>query len=179
MRLTKPLVNIDAGWLFIIAGMTMIVAAMIIPPQMQLHDLEQRVASLRVQEHRSHERLRAYSDFLATLEEGDEVLIRRLVAAQLNLIPQNEQAVLVAASASEPVTTWIETTVSVPPHRRDGYTRSRLVDLVIGPDRQWVLGGSCVCLFMGLLLGRGWGSERHSRPPRRVNSGGNPDEASD
>jgi len=158
MRLTKPVVVVDPGWLFIIAGLMMIASAMLIPPQMQLHSLRQKVGSLRVQEHRSHERLRAYSDFLATLEEEDAVLLKRLVAAQLNLIPQSEVPLLVAASAAEPVTTWIESTVRVPPHAASEFPRTRLVDLVTGPDRQWVLGGACVCLFMGILLGPAWGS---------------------
>jgi hypothetical protein len=158
MRLTKPVVVVDPGWLFIIAGLMMIAAAMLIPPQMQLHELRQKVGSLHVQEHRSHERLRAYSDFLATLEEEDQVLLKRLVAAQLNLIPQSEVPVLVAASAAEPVTTWIESTVRVPPHVTSEFPHTRLVDLVTGPDRQWVLGGACVCLFMGILVGPAWGN---------------------
>lgn len=160
MRLTKPVVVVDPGWLFIVAGLTMIAVAMLIPPQMQLHELQQKVAALRLSEHRSHERLRAYSDFLATLEEEDEVLIKRLVAAQLNLIPRDEVPVLVAASAAEPVTTWIESTVRVPSLAPSEFPQTRLVDLVTGPDRQWVLGGSCVCLFMGILLGPGLGSRQ-------------------
>jgi hypothetical protein len=160
MRITKPLVVIDPGWLFIIAGLAMIASAMLIPPHEQLHELREQVASLDTQEDRSHARLRAYSDFLSTLDEEDEVLLKRLVAAQLNLIPSNEVPVLVAASATEPVTTWIESTVREEPHIPSEYPRTRLADLVTGPDRQWVLGGSCICLFMGILLGPGWAARR-------------------
>jgi len=155
MRVTRPLVRIDPGWLFIVAGLTMVFAIILIPPQIQLHTMRQRLDLLRAEEAAAIDRLRAYSDFIVALDEGEEVLIRRLAAAQLNRIRADESPVLIAASANQPVTEWIESTVERPAVLTRPYPQTRLTDLVTGPHRHWALAASALCLFIGLVLGPG------------------------
>lgn len=153
MRVTRPLVRLDPGWLFIAAGLVMVCAAVLIPPQRQLAEMRDQLGLLREHERVGVERLRAYAEFIERLEQGDPVLLRRLAAAQLNLAPAGDVPILAAGSAAAPVTEWIEATVPPVEFRPHDPVQSDLVELVTGEHRHWVLAGSIAALFIGLLLG--------------------------
>lgn len=153
MRVTRPLVRLDPGWLFIAAGLVMVWAAVLIPPQRQLEELRDQLGRLREHERVGVERLRAYAEFVDRLDQGDQTLLRRLAAAQLNLAPIGDIPILAAGSAAAPVTEWIEATVPPVEFQSTDPVRSDLVDLVTGEHRHWVLAGSIAALFIGLLLG--------------------------
>jgi len=160
-RSARPLIPVDPGWLFVLAGLIMAGAVILIPPQVQLSDMQTQLGRLEAEEAQTIDRLRAFSDFLATLEDEDPALTRRLAAAQLNLVRQGETPILMARSASAPVTDWIEATVDPRPIVTSDAPTSRLGRLVTGEHRAWVLGAAILCLFVGLVLSGG--RDRHSR----------------
>jgi hypothetical protein len=151
-RLEHLLALLDPGWLFIIAGLAMCAAAIIVPAQADLGQLRQQVTELREEEAMLAARLRAHAGFLDDLHRGDSALVRRLAAAQLNVVPEGERPVLLVRSASASVADWIEATVREEPLDRPEPRPTVLRRLTEGSQRLWVLGGSVFCVFVGLLL---------------------------
>jgi hypothetical protein len=166
-RSARPLIPIDPGWLFVLAGLIMAGAVILIPPQVQLSDMQAQLGRLEAEEAQTIDRLRAFSDFLATLEDEDPALTRRLAAAQLNLVRQGETPILMARSASAPVTDWIEATVEPRPLVTSDPPTSRLSRLVTGEHRAWALGAAILCLFVGLVLSGGAASQSRAEPRKQ------------
>ena len=79
-------------------------------------------------------------------------LVRRLAAAQLNLIPQGDTPVLLVAAANSPVTDWIDATVTTDIRPEKLKAASMLSRLANGPHRLWLFGGGIMSVFVGLLL---------------------------
>jgi hypothetical protein len=152
-RTADPLARLDPGWLFVIAGLVMCAAAITVPAQSDLLQLRRQLAVLRDEETLLAARLRAHAAFLDDLCEAEPALVRRLAAAQLNLVPEGERPVLMVRSTSASVGDWIESTVRELPIERSERPASLLSRLTEGRQRLWVLGGSVFCVFVGLLLG--------------------------
>lgn len=167
MRRVRPLFDPDPGWLFLIAGLAMICAAVILPVHRQLHELRQQVASLEAEEQTSLGRLKAHAAFRDLLAQEDPTLMARLAASQLNMIRRGERAVLIATTSDAPLTDWVDATVLPVKSDATPYPESRLVRLVTGDKRQWVLAASAFCIFAGLVLG----PARESRRRRASESG--------
>lgn len=160
----------DAGWLFVVAGVAICAAGLLIPAQRDLADIRQKRDALRHEEVVANERLTAHSVFLADIEREDPLLVRRLAAAQLNLMPKGDTPVLLASSGQSAVTTWIDATVMVPPVAIGasgggggggaGGAGSPLARLATGPYRLWLLSGGALAVFLGLLLDPSIGKAR-------------------
>ncbi|MFO0784897.1 MAG: hypothetical protein U0573_01000 [Phycisphaerales bacterium] len=78
---------IDPGWLFILAGLTLLLSSALIPAAEQVRQARwQRDRALLVEQHRA-ERIKRYEEFTAALETGEKSLVMSLAASQLNQIP--------------------------------------------------------------------------------------------
>ncbi len=152
MKIAHALWRLDPGWLFVLAGLALCSAGILIPAQSDLRAINDQLQDLREAEVVAASRLQAHQDFLVDLERQDPALIRRLAAAQLNLVPQGETPLLVTPSVHAPVTDWIDATVRVdqdePPPQRE----SILSRLSCGPERVWLLAAGALSLFVGLLI---------------------------
>lgn len=153
MNASRPLFDFDAGWLFIAAGLAILVAAIILPAQRQLHDLHEQVRTLQVEERTALERLRAHAAFRDLLEREDPALMARLAASQLNLIRRGDRLVLLASTSDAPLTDWIDATVKAGPVESRPHIDSRLMRLVTGDHRHWVVAAAFFCVFLGVMLG--------------------------
>lgn len=151
-QVCQPLFLLDPGWLFIGVGMVVIAAVLLIPAAEQRHAASEQQRALAVREQLAIERLRSYSQFLAALDSGDVQVQRRLAAAQLNLVPTGMQMIVRSRSATDPVTAWIDDTITLKPYNVQPFPQSTLVALAGGKSRQWMLGGAGLCLFVGLLV---------------------------
>ncbi|MFM1805317.1 MAG: hypothetical protein RL136_2196, partial [Planctomycetota bacterium] len=156
------LFRFDPGWPFLIAGLALIVSAVLIPAQRELHDLEQRLAVHRAHEERSNAELLAYHQFLADIARGDERLLERLVRAQLNRMPKEERPLLLMPSANETVPHWIESSVTVEIPEVVPYPDTLLSRIATGPRRLWVLASGAFLVFLGVMFAPGGGSARRS-----------------
>lgn len=170
-RLEQLLALLDPGWLFIIAGLAMCAAAIIVPAQTDLGQLRQQLGELEEEEAMLAARLRAHAGFLDDLHRGDSALVKRLAAAQLNVVPEGERPVLLVRSASASVADWIEATVREQPLARPESSSSALGRLTEGPQRLWLLGGSVFSVFVGLLLSPSASRRRASQPSVREPAG--------
>ncbi len=147
--------NLDPGWLFLVAGLTICVAGILAPAQLKLQATRRQLARLGDQVVISTARFDAQREFLRNLHDRDPVLIRRLAASQLNLMPAGEHPLLVASTQTARVTDWIEATLprrSAEPQRGP---ESLLVRLSTGAGRLWFLATGVLCVLVGLLLGAG------------------------
>jgi hypothetical protein len=151
--LFRPLFRVDPGWPFVLAGLALLIAAIIIPAQRELHDLRNEQRAIDAQESRVYARLQAYDGLLADLQSGDPELVRRLSIAQLNQIPSGEQSFLLTPGMNQTVAQWIDESVPDAAPRVDVYPDTLLGRLAFGPNRLWMIAGAAFLLFVGLLLG--------------------------
>lgn len=157
MARQKP--GIDTGLLFVVPGAAIIAAAVLIPPADDLALIEQQRSELRGQ--LEHESLRsaAYASFIEAVDQGDPALVRRLAAAQLNLIPATADPVAMIIESSmgldASVDQWIEETLpSVGVAERgvgEAAADTRLRRLATGPNRVYTMLAGMLVIFIGLL----------------------------
>jgi len=84
----RALFTLDAGWLFVIAGLAVIGAAVLIPAFDDLDEARwQRDRAVMIEKHRT-QRLERYAEYIAAVDRRDENVVRALVAEQLNKVPQ-------------------------------------------------------------------------------------------
>ena len=144
---------IDPGWLFVIAGLAICAAVILIPAQTDLDSLRRQLDELQRKDSVISARLRAHSAFLDDLDRGDPQLVRRLAASQLNLVPEGHKPLLLSTSPRICVADWIDSTVEEIPASRTRPRESTLSRLATGRHSLWLLGGSVLCLFIGVILG--------------------------
>lgn len=155
MRSRGPMLRLDPGWLFVLAGLAACAAGILVPAQQDLWALRGQLAQLGDHETISDAQLSAHAEFLRQLHHGDPTLIRRLAAAQLNLMPQGETALLLASSRTEKVTDWIDATVQPQTQQPAPRSDSLLTRITNGPYRLWIFANGVLCVFVGLLLDSG------------------------
>lgn len=148
-----PLFRLDPGWPFVIAGLLLLAAGILIPGHRELLELKGELVRQETREEVAFERLRAYDEFLSGVRESDPEVIRRLAMAHLNKIPAGEESLLLTPGMNRTVGEWVEAsipdrTVVVPP-----YPDTVLARWAIGPGRLWLLGAAVTLLFAGFVLG--------------------------
>ena len=147
-----PLFRIDPGWPFVIAGLLLLVAGVLIPAQRDLQELRNTLEIHRALEDQSIRQLAAYDRFLNDLEHGDEQLVGRLAASQLNLMPKDERSMLLVPTLNATVTQWIEDSEPAILPNPPAYPDTLLSRLATGPRRLWVLACGAFLVFIGLML---------------------------
>lgn len=84
-----PAAILDPGWLFVIAGVALIGASLLIPAADDLAEARHlRDRALAIEQHRL-ERLTRHEEFLEGLQAKDQTLALSLAASQLNQIPSD------------------------------------------------------------------------------------------
>ena len=144
--------RMDAGWFFVIGGLTLCVAGVLLPAQRDLESLQRQRDRLRYEEEFVEARLAARGVFLQQLESHEPTLIRRLAASQLNLIPHDEQPVLISSSLNDDVIHWVDATVKPAPPTNSLPLTTTLSRLMNGRYRLWLLVAGIVSAFLGLLI---------------------------
>lgn len=154
---------IDPGWLFMIAGMGVLAAVVLIPAAQNLQKARwQRDRALAVEKHRQ-ERITRYEEYLAALDEQDPSLVLSLAESQLNQIPEDRAVVRgsqggLLGSRSQDLSVFPG--LEPPPLKLPEYhpVDSELSRLVTAPGtRRWMILGGAVCVLVGLLpASRGW-----------------------
>lgn len=156
-----PISYLDPGWLYLLGGIALIAATILIPAIRDLDDVRhQRDRALALEQHRL-ERLRRYGDYLAALERREPALVMALAASQLNKIPQGRTLILESFDPSSPsasVFPALEPPPPALPERR--HPDSVLYSWTTSERaRPWLLAAGGVCMLMG-LMSRG-DPERH------------------
>jgi hypothetical protein len=143
----------DPGWLFLIAGVVILSATILLPARQDLAEAEfyrDRVEA--VLDHR-HQRLARYREYMLALERGDERLIRSLAAMQLNLAPVN-QALLVPVGEIAQRSASVFASLEPPPLRLPERVEAPSLLEQWATDqraRLWLIAGGALCVLIGLL----------------------------
>lgn len=147
------MLNLDAGWPYLLAGALLVAAVMLIAPADDLAQIRFHRDRLAALEADAVARLQAYETFLEAIDEADPMLVRRLAAAQLNLVPETVQPIgLMGVELDAHVDHWIRETLppptpTEPPVVKDSWLRR----LASGPTRLWAILAGAVLIFIGLL----------------------------
>ncbi len=160
----KPLFRFDPGWLFLISGVAILAATVLIPARQELAVAAwSRDRALAIEKHRT-DRLNRYTTYLKAVERGDESVLLSLAASQLNMSPIDR--VPLSAMADPGVTN-----ASVFPDLEPDPVRiaekpvineqsSTLTRWTTSDQwRLWLMAGGILCVMIGLLP--------PSRPPGR------------
>lgn len=145
--------RVDAGWLYLLAGAALVSSMVLIGPADDLVQLRYRRDRLGALEDDAIAKLQAYETFLEAIDEADPMLVRRLAAAQLNLIPESSKPIgLIGAELDAHVDDWITETLPppldvAPPKVKDSWLRR----LSAGPTRLWAMLAGVILIFIGLL----------------------------
>lgn len=134
------------------AGLAICAAGVIVPAQNDLEALQAQLHQLQAEEGQAYARLKAHADFMDQVDRADPALTRRLAAAQLNLVPEEDTPILLASSKCAPVTQWIESTIDSdirPAKPQPISTLSRWAD---GPHRLFFFGAGVMAVFVGVVL---------------------------
>jgi hypothetical protein len=144
---------IDAGWLYILAGLAVCGVALLVPAQQDLEVVTIQRDQLQAHSLASTRRIAAYDSVLQGLQQQDPVVMKRLASSQLNLLAEGETPILLDASVGTgTVDAWVEKTTwqdpAPPPLARD----TVLASLSGGPYRTLLIASGIFCVFLGLLL---------------------------
>lgn len=175
----RPLFRLDPGWPFVLAGLALLIAGILIPAQRELHELRGQQKVVEATEARVYARLEAYDRFLSDLRSSNPDLIRRLAIANLNMVPKGEQSLLLTPGLNQSVAQWIDESVPTVKLRPEPYPDTLLGRLAVGPNRLWMLAASVFLLFVGLLFGpdpvRPVMEPAAAAPPSPVDETGHPE----
>lgn len=145
---------LDPGWLFLLSGLILIAATVLIPAQRERDQARlylQRASAAA--EHRQA-RLARYHQFAQAARNADPTLVSSLAAMQLNLAPDGTELLLSSGeipSRSASVFASLEPPPLVLPQAQNRPV-SRLERWTTSPTaRLWLLGAAAMLILLGLL----------------------------
>lgn len=146
--------RVDPGWLFLVAGLALLGAVVLIPATEDLARARvQRDRALAVEQHRL-DRLDRYERFLADLDAAEPSLVFALAERQLNQIPEGRETIPGTGGGRAAETLSIFPALEPPPVRLPEYTppTSILARWTSNPrTRLLLLAGGGICVLVGLL----------------------------
>lgn len=160
---------IDPGWLFLLAGMGILAATVLIPAGEDLAAARfQRDRALVIEAHRM-DRLARYEEYLAALDSHQPSLVLSLAASQLNQIPEGRAPIAGAkgalgANSDVSVFPSLEPPPLTLPTRHK--TESTLERLATNDHtRLWLIAAGAASVLIGLFpASNGWGHPGRRHP---------------
>ena len=152
-RVRRALFQIDPGWPFVITGLGLLVAGVLIPAQRDLHELRGSLEVHQALLEHSERRLDAYDMFVSEMQAGQPQLVRRLAASQLNRMPAEERPFVMLPTMNATVTDWIDDSEPLVVPTPNTFPDTLLSRLATGPRRLWVLASGVFLVFVGLVFG--------------------------
>lgn len=146
----SPLARLSPGWPFLLAGLAVVAAVMLVPAWRDVQNVRLERDDLQSVVQYEARRVAATESMLASLESGDPALRRRLVGWQLNLLPKGNVAIGRDVHAGG-VLGWIDATVEPVVASSPTAVVSRLESIVSGPARLWMLSAGVLLVFVGLV----------------------------
>lgn len=150
---TRSPVIFDVGWLYLLSGLALLGATVLIPAADDLEEARWiRDRALAIEAHRSA-RIARYEEYLGAIEDKNESLILSLAASQLNQIPEGTAVVPgleIQPTADASVFPALEPPPLVLPERMriDSRLQRWTTD---NKTRVWLLAGSVLLMMIGLL----------------------------
>lgn len=150
-----PLIPLDAGWLFLLPGLAMLAATVLIPAYddlMEARWVKSRTAAI---EQSRLERLNHYGMYLDALQREDPSVVMSLAASQLNMIPESFEPLAPPsdpASISASVYGLLEPEPAAVTAHQPERDKSRLERWATDErNRVWLIVAGGFCVLVGLL----------------------------
>lgn len=160
-----PISYLDPGWLYLLAGIALVAATIIIPAVRDL-DLvrHQRDRALAMEQHRI-ERLKRYEDYLGALERREPALIMALAASQLNQIPRGRTLILDTPDPALPSASVFAELEPAPPRLPVYQAPNSILYRWTTSEqaRPWLLVAGSICMLMGLMPRRSGAEDEDSQ----------------
>ncbi|MFO0857496.1 MAG: hypothetical protein U0640_09105 [Phycisphaerales bacterium] len=144
---------LDPAWLFLLAGVALLGATVLVSAQAQVDDAAYvRDRALAVEDHRE-QRISRYREFLVGVETKQPALVEALASSQLNQIPAS-RAAIPGTVRDNLANASVFPALEPPPFTEPPKTKiqSRLAQLTSNDaTRVWLLAGASVLILVGLL----------------------------
>jgi len=141
----------DFGWLYLLCGLVLTVAAIVLPAHTNLEGLLSKKTSISNDLDELNHRVEVYASFLSDVQRGDAQITQRLVDMQFNQSPDGS-SVVIDTSASKTPLAWVAQRAKrsrvVPLETKQASFLSQFVD---GQGRLWLLCGGAFTIFIGLI----------------------------
>lgn len=160
MRVSQPAKNsvpfLDPGWLFLLAGLGIIAATVLVPAADDLARARwMRDRALAYEEERL-DRLARHEEYLEALERAEPSLVKSLVASQFNQVPADRSPIPgltdVSLADASVFPSLEPTPVQEPEFRKVGSVLERWT--TNDRSRVWMLGAGCFLALIGMLPSR-------------------------
>jgi hypothetical protein len=138
------------SWFLLAAGLTMVAVVVLVPAWRDVQRAQFEQSQLQAGVQWTVGQVDAARDMVRALDAGDEQLQQRLVAWQLNLLPDGVTP-MAKVNHQHGILGWIEDTVPPPPSPPMAAPVTTLERLVSGPMRLWGLAGGVLCIFVGVV----------------------------
>ena len=143
--------QIDITCIYLVCGIILTAAAIILPAHQVLLELESKRDFIIFDRNDLHYQIEVYQSFLDELDEGNNALQQRIAEMQFNL-PPSGTPVVIDRSASQTPLDWVA--------KRSRRTRaldatpqqsSLLSSIVQGRGRLWLIACGAFLIFVGLI----------------------------
>jgi hypothetical protein len=141
---------IDPGWCFVLGGLGLVAAALLVPAWRDVQDLQARVSRLEGRIEHLQARQTTGKVLLEALHADDPVVHQRLVAWQWNLVPLGDQAII-RERHDAGLAGWVDARTPPPDPEPAATAPSHLEQLLHTDIRPWVLAGGGLCLLIGIV----------------------------
>ena len=151
---------LDAGWLFLLAGVALLASTVLIPAQRDLEEARFYLKRAQIAEEHRLARMSNYASYLGMIADPDEQTLTNLVATQLNKAPQGMTLLASdtlggAAPKKKPaadVFAALEPPPLVLPEKRERGDPSRLERWATDDSsRLWLIAAGVMCVLVGIL----------------------------
>lgn len=149
----RPLIPLDPGWLFLVAGLTLCMMTALIPAFDQLAEAELARDRARLLERYHLKRLENYSAYREALARTDPSLAMSLVSTHLNLVPVGRTTLPVPGETAPMVISPFPALEPDPPPETHRLVPDTLLQRWTTGERSrlWLLAGGAFCILLGLI----------------------------
>ena len=147
----SPLLRNYFGWFYLVSGLVLTVAAIVLPAHQDLAVLKQKRAAIVDNTADLQHQILVHQSFLADLNNLDSMLQERMVQMQFNQPPSGTPVVIDRAASKTPLD-WVAQRA-----RRDRAVyleeprQSILSKMTTGKNRLWLAGVGVFIIFVGLI----------------------------
>lgn len=143
--------RIDITCIYLVCGIILCAAAIILPAHQDLLELESKRDSIRYDRNDLHNQIDVYQSFLDELDEGSMTLQQRIVEMQFNT-PPNGTPVVIDRSASQTPLDWVaKRSMTIRALDATPQQSSLLSSIVQGRGRLWLIACGAFMIFVGLV----------------------------
>ncbi|MCH2147450.1 MAG: hypothetical protein MK073_06510 [Phycisphaerales bacterium] len=141
----------DVGWLYLIAGLLLAVAAIYIPALIELDHLSNQADESSLQHQYREEMFNSYKSFYDEIQSEDASVKQRVRQVQFNEHASGMPIVTDLAASNTPLQ-WIDEKVQeISTVKIEESKSSTLSQILSGSGRLWVAALGCFLIFVGCL----------------------------